>query len=195
MHDNLDPTIKQEDDLIENETFDECNNWEHNYFVEPYSTLNTSVLEDHDYCSTNESTTKIHDNNYEFVQDNNNPLIYGLDDSYNAKNHLNQPTYFLAPNYNKVMLSNGNIVNVNKFQENALPHLELINNQIRYLIYLPINYFKSIGEMLPYLFKRLPLYHANANYLPYKCLYPFTATSLEEYKTWHLPKRFSSEVN
>ncbi|KAL3276558.1 hypothetical protein HHI36_011932 [Cryptolaemus montrouzieri] len=53
--------------------------------------------------------------------------------------------------------------------------------------------FKNIGEVLPYLFKRLPLISELARNLKYRSVYPFTACSLTEYVSWNIAKQSSAE--
>lgn len=65
----------------------------------------------------------------------------------------------------------------------------------KYNINFPSHMFKNVSEALPYLFKRLPLVFKLASDINYKCSYPFTAESIEEYQSWNIGKRLSSEVN
>ncbi|KAJ8961459.1 hypothetical protein NQ318_014707 [Aromia moschata] len=74
---------------------------------------------------------------------------------------------------------------------NALKKKIVINEN--YEVTLPKNRFKNMGEALPYLFKRLPLYSTTANCIDYKCMYPFTATSEVEFSSWNIGKRINSE--
>lgn len=55
--------------------------------------------------------------------------------------------------------------------------------------------FNNVLQMLPYLLKRLPLVHENALDVGYKCTFPFTANSLEEYLSWNAIKATSCEVH
>ncbi|RZC38888.1 YEATS domain-containing protein 2 [Asbolus verrucosus] len=68
------------------------------------------------------------------------------------------------------------------------------SEQNNFKVTLPKNKFKNMGEALPYLFKRLPLYSELANNVNYKRLYPFTASTLKEFVSWNVGKRRSSEV-
>lgn len=52
-----------------------------------------------------------------------------------------------------------------------------------------------MGEALPFLFKRLPLWTTEANDLDYKCTYPFTACLEKEFMSWNIGKRLAAEVS
>lgn len=64
----------------------------------------------------------------------------------------------------------------------------------RYKIDIPVENFKGVLEVLPFLFRRLPLVTNLAADLSYKCRYPYAAKSLNEYLSWNVGKRRSSEV-
>lgn len=64
----------------------------------------------------------------------------------------------------------------------------------KYKIDVPSHRFKNISEVLPYLFKRLPLITNLALDVNYKCTYPYVAKSIEEYSNWNIGKRLSCEV-
>lgn len=58
----------------------------------------------------------------------------------------------------------------------------------------PKRQFKSVGEALPYLFKRLPLWSEQANDPSFKSVYPYVANSEAEFTSWNIGKQLSSEV-
>lgn len=63
-----------------------------------------------------------------------------------------------------------------------------------YKINIPVDKFKCVLEILPFLFRRLPLITNLADNLNYKCRYPYVAKDLNEYCSWNVGKRRSSEV-
>lgn len=64
----------------------------------------------------------------------------------------------------------------------------------KYKINIPIEKFKCVLEMLPFLFRRLPLITNLAESLSYKCRYPYVAKNFDEYCSWNIGRRHSSEV-
>ncbi|KAJ8984907.1 hypothetical protein NQ317_002747 [Molorchus minor] len=162
-----------------------------------------------------------------------NDLIYGLSEYYvedNAKYGCNkqekieisnknqciiktlttangQPIKFLPQSFNKILLDNGNVVQIqvvnrpqiilkqidaNTLQKNIITEEKIIDYE-KYKVLLPRSRFKNSGEVLPYLFRRLPLWSNLARDLDYKCTYPYTATSREEFFSWNIGKKLSSE--
>ncbi|KAJ8965607.1 hypothetical protein NQ314_003998 [Rhamnusium bicolor] len=96
-----------------------------------------------------------------------------------------QPIKILPQSFNSVLLSNGNIKLVNQtqcvlkkidsddvLQQDLATHEKPIDYE-RYKLTLPKNRFKNLGEVLPYLFKRLSLWNDLAHDLDFKCTYPF----------------------
>jgi hypothetical protein len=183
---------------------------------------NDRIIFDHPYCrpTSYESLPKVKREKVE--QDESNKLIYGLD-SYlreskeeeeddrrnrtiitaNTFNHLgplnrkdikfsNTKIIVLGKKIDGCILTNWNkltsarlvrdVVNVpNKYESNS------------FKVSLPKNAFKNMGEALPYLFKRLPLYSELASNVSYKRVYPFTASTLKDFVSWNVGKRRSSE--
>lgn len=64
----------------------------------------------------------------------------------------------------------------------------------KFRVYLPENKFTNLGQALPFLFRRLPLWHSKAKVEGFKSAYPFMASSKEEFESWNIGKRLSSEV-
>uniref|UniRef100_A0AAR5QKI3 YEATS domain-containing protein n=1 Tax=Dendroctonus ponderosae TaxID=77166 RepID=A0AAR5QKI3_DENPD len=132
-----------------------------------------------------------------------------------------QSIRFLPESFNKVLLNNGNIVSVKLlksrpsksgenrevinldaqfFSKAAKSHQKnhssvrtIVRQERRLLGVQPIHKFKNMGEALPYLFKRLPLWTTEANDLDYKCTYPFTACLEKEFMSWNIGKRLAAE--
>lgn len=65
----------------------------------------------------------------------------------------------------------------------------------KYKINIPIEKFKCVLEILPFLFRRLPLITNLADSLSYKSRYPYVAKDLNEYLSWNIGRRLSSEVS
>lgn len=80
------------------------------------------------------------------------------------------------------------VANFSSFQQQ---YLLKVNS---YKIDPPIEKFQNVVQILPYLLKRLPIITKLAEKLEYKCLYPYTAKSIEEYASWTDGKRSSCEV-
>lgn len=64
----------------------------------------------------------------------------------------------------------------------------------KFRVNFPKRQFKSVGEALPYLFKRLPLWSEQANDPSFKSVYPYVANSEAEFTSWNIGKQLSSEV-
>ncbi|KAF7282460.1 hypothetical protein GWI33_002636 [Rhynchophorus ferrugineus] len=117
-----------------------------------------------------------------------------------------QSIKFLPESFSQILLNNGNILSI-KFLKQQVPnqgHLakqseqseSLIKDVIRqqkYLLKLPSHSFKCMGEVLPYLFKRLPLWTSEATNDSYKSSYPFSACSKQEYESWNIGKKLAAE--
>lgn len=65
----------------------------------------------------------------------------------------------------------------------------------KYKIYLSTDKFSSSRQIVYFLFKSLPLVTKLANDPSYRCHNPYTASSLNEFSSWHRTKRFCSEVS
>ncbi|KAL1509019.1 hypothetical protein ABEB36_003825 [Hypothenemus hampei] len=114
-----------------------------------------------------------------------------------------QSIHFLPDSFNQLLLTNGNLVSVKlvKSPKTIADHSSQIfrhskgvpTNPERDFLKLPEHKFKNMGEVLPYLFKKLPLWTSEANNLDFKCTYPFCARSEQEYLSWNVGKRLSSE--
>lgn len=72
---------------------------------------------------------------------------------------------------------------------------EVMIDRSKYRIDIPAKKFKGVLELLPFLFRRLPLVTNLAESLSYKCLYPYAAKTLDQYLSWNVGKRLSSEVS
>lgn len=75
----------------------------------------------------------------------------------------------------------------------AVQQQSLLEN--KYKVKFPSDKFKNVLEALPFLFKRLPLITKFADQNEYISLYPYAASTLEEYCSWNLAKRLSCEVS
>lgn len=64
----------------------------------------------------------------------------------------------------------------------------------KFKINIPVEKFKCVLEVLPFLFRRLPLVTNLADNLSYRCRYPYVAQNLNEYFSWNIGRRRSSEV-
>lgn len=64
----------------------------------------------------------------------------------------------------------------------------------QYKVSFPKKQFKIVGEALPYLFKRLPLWSEQANDPSFKSIYPYVASSEAEFSSWNIGKQLSCEV-
>ncbi|XP_030746940.1 YEATS domain-containing protein 2-like [Sitophilus oryzae] len=115
-----------------------------------------------------------------------------------------QSIKFLPESFSQILLGNGNVVSV-KFLKQQ-PASSTNNRQIdgqnivrhmidqeKYMLQIPNLHFKCMGEALPYLFKRIPLWAQDATDSKYKSVYPFMACSQKEYQSWNVGKRLSSE--
>lgn len=58
----------------------------------------------------------------------------------------------------------------------------------------PRKYFKSVGEALPYLFKRLPLWSNEVKKPNFRSVCPCVAGSQAEFSSWNVGRQLSSEV-
>ncbi|XP_019875254.2 YEATS domain-containing protein 2 [Aethina tumida] len=131
-----------------------------------------------------------------------------IDASVDKKSPVKSPTIKMLTNslgQNVYLISNGPISNRNVFMvKGKHPQSilktddvnKLVQEKINYnefKIKLPPNKFKNMGEVLPYLFKKLPLHSKLADNLNYKCTYPFTALSLKEYASFNVGKKLSTE--
>ncbi|XP_066247626.1 uncharacterized protein D12 [Euwallacea similis] len=107
-----------------------------------------------------------------------------------------QSIRFLPESFNQVLFNNGGIISVKILKspsvEGLKPVKKLFGNKHE-LLKLPEYKFKNMGEALPYLFKRVPLWTQEALNEDYKCTYPFTACSREEYYSWNIGKRLAAE--
>lgn len=118
-----------------------------------------------------------------------------------------QSIRFLPESFNQVLLTNGNVVSV-KFLKS--PSATGVDQGSLYLVKpksaakpmerlerlkLPEHKFKTMGEALGYLFKRLPLWSPEAKQSRYKRTYPFCACSEKEFMSWNIGKKLSAEVS
>ncbi|CAH0557463.1 unnamed protein product [Brassicogethes aeneus] len=115
--------------------------------------------------------------NIYFITNSNGPL-------------LNKNLFILKPKNPQTILKPEDISKVlTSVAHNFEPKIDY--NQFK--IELPENTFKNMGEVLPYLFKKLPLWSNLANNLNYKCTYPFTAPSFKDYSSYNVGKQLSAE--
>ncbi|EEZ97471.1 YEATS domain-containing protein 2 [Tribolium castaneum] len=171
---------------------------EHDYC----SDVETKIEEvnfDHCYCmpASSEGLPKLKKEKIE--QDEDNKLIYGLE-SYCGENHEKITPNQLVLNRKDIRFNNTKILVFGQKLEGCVL-TKLIQNHSRnakseannFKLVLPSHRFKNMGEALPFLFKRLPLFSDLANNANYKRIYPFTASSLKEFVSWNVGKRRSSE--
>lgn len=64
----------------------------------------------------------------------------------------------------------------------------------KYKIHVPLEYFKTISQIVYYFFKNLPLVSQLASETSYICSYPYAAVSLEQFQSWSVTKQFCAEV-
>ncbi|XP_018327346.1 YEATS domain-containing protein 2 isoform X2 [Agrilus planipennis] len=67
------------------------------------------------------------------------------------------------------------------------------SDSFKFEILLPVHHFKTIIEILPFLFKKLPLVTELAFNPKYKTVHPYAASSLHEYLSWISERRLSAE--
>ncbi|KAJ8918915.1 hypothetical protein NQ315_016817 [Exocentrus adspersus] len=224
-------SIKIEDvkEELSNFEHDYCNDIE---IVEEEVTgcIDTSLL-DHSYSlpfndSTNTSlqSVKMEEVESSSVQEQEtNLLALGLDDTYKNENSKvqngsndkyivktfttasGQPIKVLPQTFNKVVLSNGNVVQIKVLKSpqsviqkgdleallGKLSRAEKRNhNASKHRVSLPSSkQFKSMGEALPYLLQRLPLWDESANQAEFKSAYPHVAGSKVEFLSGVAPKK------
>lgn len=87
----------------------------------------------------------------------------------------------------KIMDKNGKAV--------ILSGLKINIDLNEYKINIPVEKFKCVLEVLPFLFRRLPLITNLADTINYKCRYPYVAKTLNEFCSWNIGRRRSSEVS
>ncbi|CAG9768909.1 unnamed protein product [Ceutorhynchus assimilis] len=119
---------------------------------------------------------------------NNSKSLYKV-----LKTVTGQSIRVLPESFNQLLLNNGSIVSVKLLKsptkDNATTNCSKTSNILK----LPNNNkFKNMGEVLPYLFKRLPIWNPEADE-DYKCTYPFTASSKNEYLSWNVGKKLAAE--
>ena len=186
---------------------------EHDYCSDVNDT-NEEMNVDHSYClpASHEGLPKAQKEKIE--QDESNKLIYGLETYCREENRsTNKPIptnnikQLIQLNRKDIKFNNTKIIVFGKKVEGSflaklgkliqVPSRNAVstNKETRnFKVTLPKNRLKSMGEALPYLFKRLPLYSDLATNVNYKRMYPFTAPSLKEFVSWNVAKRRSSEV-
>lgn len=164
---------------------------------------------DHTYCLPNSSDS------------NETNLLHGIT---NQEEDENKTTEEIICDFKSDLLINGNSVFKNTSIKQLIPKLlskdthvkilkitgkdgkTLIINKndsgiqntiidyLKYKICIPVEKFNNVLEVLPFLFRRLPLVSNLASNLSYKCRYPYVANSLSEFLSWNIGKRLSSEV-
>ncbi|XP_056630105.1 uncharacterized protein LOC130440794 [Diorhabda sublineata] len=152
---------------------------EHSYSI-------VSKTEDSDNEIVNQHTVTSH--NVNINGEIGNKLIFGLGDNYLKesiptvhnvvpKNLLLRPT-----EASRVFLMN-----------NTVNEKQIL--RLKFGILLPQNRFKNIGEAMPYLLKRFPLWNDKVKNSNFKSLYPYIASSQEEFEKWPFSKKLNSEWN
>ncbi|CAH1173603.1 unnamed protein product [Phaedon cochleariae] len=180
-----------------------------------------SVSYEHDYCQDNDIIEEIFVDNGIEVQDDGFLDYLHFEHSYSLPGDWESSSdkHFKAdgmsgdcifnlkdPVSNETMTSNGsndknNHENKPTTNGHSEPesHLEtdtkLLVRNSKYKVMLPENKFKCVGEAMPYLLRRLPLWHESAQLEEFKMIYPFMATSRQEFDSWNIGKRLNSEWN
>ncbi|XP_044756211.1 YEATS domain-containing protein 2-like [Coccinella septempunctata] len=221
-----------------NSTEESVPNFEHDYCTEDMKpdigeiTLTENNYDSHSfehsysYPPTHEFfNIEVKKNKPELIQQQKNPLIYGLDESYSetySDMKKKEPLFYRKtlvyttkdPTFKSSQASSSSKAKVvgNKKRSseslvkkmytkklysqstttNSSSEIETTKNH-SIQIKLPRNdrnilKFKNLGEALPYIFKRAPLIadiHNN--------IYPFTASSSEEYNSWSLSQQTNAE--
>lgn len=174
------------------------NTAEHDYCFDRSDT--SLLLIEHSYSSIdgNKIISKVEQ---AVEQDEDNILIHGLGDSYlDSQNSIvtnnKASKNIISLTLNQLIQlsrkdTNKKIIILGRRNEKMLPETKVLT-VLDFKVNLPKNKFKNMGEALPYLFKRLPLYSDLANNDVYKRLYPFTMSSLKDF--WNIGKRRSAEV-
>lgn len=65
----------------------------------------------------------------------------------------------------------------------------------KYKLEVPLENLNTLPQIVYYMFKHLPLYTEMAKVISYSCMYPYAATSLEQFMSWNPTKQFCSEVS
>ena len=158
------------------------------------------INRDHSYCVDKDNVTKLHqsestDNinlslNNEVENDRVVPLCEDTDDMVrlNCKSvsikKRKKPGDILLKNINKK-------VKIDENEKYLSAHdMSKVN---KHCIELP-HELRDISQMLPYLFKRLPLISESASDPNYKYLYPYTCRTFSQFSSWKLEKRLAAEV-
>lgn len=214
--------IKQEVVNVKDESARSDPSCEHDYYtsdtelpveidVKPEMEVLDCVQLDHTYCLPHSSSDDSADTS----------LLHGI---INQEEEESKTTEEIICDFKSDLLINGNSVLKNSSIKQLIPQLlskdshvkvlkimgkdgktviisksdsDIQNTVIDYLKYkinIPVEKFKNVLEVLPFLFRRLPLVTNLADSLSYKCLYPYVAKNLNEYSSWNIGKRLSSEV-
>ncbi|XP_018564767.1 YEATS domain-containing protein 2 isoform X2 [Anoplophora glabripennis] len=210
-----DKKIKVEEDVDVNVSVSETSLLDHSYSL-PYKD-----------CDDLSQSDRVKEEKSDSSGEQGNNLIFGLDETYRDERRkteadiskdkcvvrtfttaTGQPIKVLPQSFNKVILSNGNIVQIKLLKTppplvkeiDPAPVLEKLSNTKvdridfeKYKVKFPKQQFKNVGEVLPYLFKRLPLWSEQANNPSFKCVYPYMASSEAEFSSWNIGKQLSCE--
>lgn len=118
-----------------------------------------------------------------------NKLIFGLGLNYLKEKIVN--VHNVVPKNMTVLqkpLENSRLYFINGVESSDF----LLSNAI---VTLPKNKFKNVGEALPFLLNRFKLWNKKVENPRFKLLYPFIASSQEEFGKWPLGKQLNSEWN
>lgn len=218
------PAIKQEEIILKDEPVTSDPSNEHDYYtsdtelpvdidLKPESEVSDCVQLDHTYCLPQSSCDDTVDTNNllhgisneeqeddktteeiicDFKSDfliNGNSVLKNTSIKQLIPQLLSKDTHLKIL---KIMDKDGKTVIINK--SNNLDVQNTVPDRNKYSINIPVANFKNVLEVLPFLFRRLPLVTNLADDVSYKCRYPYVADSLDEYFSWNIGKRLSSEV-
>lgn len=111
---------------------------------------------------------------------------------------LNKPIKVLLHTNNETVLTNGHLVTLNSKTHTQKYSFIVSTNSpktIRNSFKIPPNKFRNMGEVLPYLMKRFPLWSERSKDLSYKKAFPYLAASRQEFESWNIGKRVNAEVS
>lgn len=178
------------------------------YETKPQITQESSTLEQEEVIIKNEPETIVTNNNNEHDYYNNTNTTSDNEVDVDEPNDCVQldHTYCLphvAEDAN--VKNNGDNTVLKEQQPHVMKLLKIMDGKTaviftnvdynEYKINIPVEKFKCVLELLPFLFRRLPLVTNLADSVNYKCRYPYVAKTLNEYFSWNIGRRRSSEVS
>ncbi|XP_072378822.1 uncharacterized protein [Diabrotica undecimpunctata] len=178
-------------DVIEEQFVDNEVEMKEDYFLNifnlehSYSCL--SLTDSPDVSTVNEYIVKRE--NVVVDQDSDNKLIFGL-----GENYLRGSTSVVYNTVPNKVVATKSLDYVQLCQQNGLVEARKILKS-KFGISLPPNRFKNIGEALPYLLRRFSLWNEKRTNSSFKALYPFIASSKEEFDMWPFGKMLNAEWN